>query len=126
MILDKFKNAKFRSRYSFNFLDILGWAYFVLFLIYVCPEIYIAYYLGKTDHVFGVGIYFLLIVLLSIFILLIFFIFLAIENFINLKKIDNKILKNKVFYCFQIIGFILAFIPLLTFILLIIFAKFQQ
>ncbi len=101
MILEKYKN-----RYSFNFLAICGWIVLLLFGTFVCPEIFIAYIIGNTQHVFAIGISLICIVLFVI-ICLIFAFFIRILELVFLIQINNmKFLNNKVVDIIQKTGII--------------------
>ncbi len=101
MILEKYKN-----RYSFNFLVICGWIVLLLFGTFVCPEIFITYILGNTQHVFAIGVSLICIVLFVI-ICLIFAFFIRILELVFLIQINNiKFLNNKVVDIIQKTGII--------------------
>ena len=114
MFLDNFRN-----RYSFNLLAICGWIYFSLFLIFICPEIYITYVIGNTEHFLGIILSFLCIALLSIVIFIIDLFVVAIESLANLK-INNKFFKNKIVKKIQFIGFVFAFLPFIISLFLLL------
>ena len=110
---------RFRNKYWFNFLSISGWIYFVLFLVFTCPQIFIVNVLGETDHFFGIGVTYLLILALSLVILFISGLILVIEKITSIK-INNKDLQNKTFKNLQSVGFIFAFLPIIIAIFILI------
>ena len=111
---------KFRDRYSFNILTISGWLLFVLFLFLGFPDFFQAYIIGKTEHVFGFGVSLLITVLFSIILIFLCLTIFIIEKYMNIRKINNRLLQNKTFIKFQTTGFILFFVPILILSLIII------
>ena len=113
MIFDKLRN-----RYSFNFLAICGWICFILFLIFTCPEMYITYIVGKSDHFWDVAVTLTGIVLFDIAIFFIYLIIFCIEKFFNIKNIGNKYLDKKHMKFIQILGILFLFLPFFVFCIL--------
>ena len=111
---------KFRDRYSFNLLAIFGWLFFVLFLFLGFSDFFLAYIIGKTENVFGVGVFLLMTVLFSIILMFLCLIIFIVEKYKNIRKMNNRLLLNKIFIKFQTVGFILFFTPILIFSLIII------
>ena len=121
MFLDKFRN-----RYSFNFLSVCGWIIFLVFSIYMCPELYISYVIGNTEHVWGWAITFLYTLGLNILFYLITF-FVYVFELVSRKRITNeKFLNNKYIKIFQTTGIFFAFLPILLVVLFFIFSFLQD
>ena len=100
MILDKFKNAKFRSKYSFNIVAI-----FSLIVLFILPYAYFS--CCKGSACVGFAIILNLSLLLGIFyiasfVALIIYIF---ERIYNIRIKSEKFLKSKLVFWFQILGF---------------------
>ena len=113
MILDKFRN-----RYSFNFLSFCGWIILILIFLFLIPELYNTYIIGKSDHFWGVAVTYLGILILNLFFYFITLIIYIIES-ISLKRIINeKYLKNKYINIILVLG---IFFSLLPFVILIIY-----
>jgi len=110
MIFDKLRN-----RYSFNFLVICGWICFVLFLVFTCPEIYITYIVGKSDHFWDVTVTLIGLILFDIAVFFISFIMFFVEKFFDIKNINNKLFENKSFQFLQTVGIIFAITPIVLF-----------
>ena len=105
MILDKFKNAKFRSKYSFNTLAIFSLIIFFT-LVY---EYFSIIYLTFVKHKSGLGfpLFIILVFLFSCFyiasfVALIIYIF---ERIYNIRIKSEKFLNSKFIFWFQILGF---------------------
>ena len=117
---------KFRNRYSFNFLSFCGWIVLALFIIFTCPELYIEYIVGNTEHAWGVGITFLGILIVNILFYLITF-FIYVFEFVSWKRITNeKFLNNKYIKIFQTLGIIFAFLPITIFVIFYIYIFLQD
>jgi len=109
-----------RNRYSFNFLVICGWICFVLFLVFTCPEIYITYIVGKSDHFWGVAVTLTGIVLFDIAVFFISLVIFCIEKFFNIKNIGNKYLESKFSMFIQTLGIIFVIIPITLFFIFVV------
>ena len=100
MFLDKFQNATFRSKYSFNIVAI-----FSLIVLFILPYAYFS--CCKGSACVGFAIILNLSLLLGIFyiasfVALIIYIFEEIHN-IRIKS--EKFLNSKFIFWFQILGF---------------------
>lgn len=111
-MLDKLLNAKFRSRYSFNFLAVAG-LIFLLFntYIFINEELYTA----NITNVYAIGFPLLFLTIFTFFItgvigIIYLFIYCIEETF--RKTISNeKFLKSKIIFFLQILGVLSAVIP---------------
>ena len=111
---------KFRNRYSFNFLVVCGWVIFLQFCFFICPELYITYVVRNTEHAFGVGVFFLCVLIISAVSYVITF-FINVFEIISLKRITcEKFLNNKYVKIFQTLGIAFAFLPIIIMALLFI------
>lgn len=103
-MLNKLLNAKFRSRYSFNFLAVLG-LLFLLYLIYLFIGII---YLAHSEGLQGLGFPLILLMLdvffISCKVCLIPIIIFCIEFFLRKRISNEKFLKSKVILFLQILG----------------------
>ncbi len=108
---------KFRDKYSFNFLSVCGWIIFVLYLI-IFSFIVLSPNEGFPALIFFY--FFLLLLGLNVFFYIITF-FIYVFETINFKRITNeKVLNNKFIKIFQISGIVLAFLPLITIMIVLI------
>ena len=106
MILDKFKNAKFRNRYSFNILAIFS----LIIFFTLAYEYFSIIYLTFVKHESGLGfpLFIILVLLFSCFyiasfVALIIYIF---EKIYNIRVKSEKFLNSKFIFWFQILGFV--------------------
>ena len=104
MILDKFKNAKFRNRYSFNILAIFS---LIIFFTLVYEYFSLLYLAFKTYDAYGFPFFIILVLLFSCFyiasfVALIIYIF---ERIYNIRIKSEKFLNSKFIFWFQILGF---------------------
>ena len=104
MILDKFKNAKFRNRYSFNILAIFS---LIIFFTLVYEYFSLLYLTFKTYDAYGFPFFIILVLLFSCFyiasfVVLIIYIF---ERIYNIRIKSEKFLNSKFIFWFQILGF---------------------
>lgn len=106
---------KFRNRYSFNFLAVCGWICFILFLTLTCPEIYITYIDGKSDHFWDVTVTIIGLIVIDIAVLFISLIIFYIEKIFSIKKINNILFENKQFKVLQTLGVIFSIVPIVLF-----------
>ena len=100
MFLDKFQNATFRSKYSFNIVAI-----FSLIVLFILPYAYFS--CCKGSACVGFAIILNLSLLLGIFyiasfVALIIYIF---ERIYDIRIKNEKFLKSKLVFWFQILGF---------------------
>ena len=108
---------KFRDKYSFNFLSVCGWIIFVLYLI-IFSFIVLSPNEGFPALIFFY--FFLLLLGLNVFFYIITF-FIYVFETINFKRITNeKFFNNKFIKIFQISGIVLAFLPLITIMIVLI------
>lgn len=103
-MLDKLLNAKFRSRYSFNFLAIVG-LLFLLYLIYLFISIiYLAHSEGLQGLEFPLIILMHDVFFISCKVCLISIIIFCIENFLRKRISNKKFLKSNVILFLQTLG----------------------
>lgn len=125
-MLDKLLNAKFRSRYSFNFLAIVGLLsllYFSFIYAQLCYDFYIKNHSGGGDIlVLMIFILFAISVIACIISILIY----IIEQILNIRISNKKFLKSKVILFLQIIGVLSIISPGITIVLFLLEAYFLK
>lgn len=97
----------------------MGGLYLICF-VFLHVLKYITYIIGNTEHSFGIGVTFLIIIFLYLLFYLITF-FIYVFETINCKKITNeKFLNNKYIEAFQNLGIIFAFSSIIIFCVFIL------
>lgn len=112
-MLDKLLNAKFRSRYSFNFLAVVGllsFLYFSFIYAQLCYDFFIEHYNGGGEIL--VLMTFILFVVSVIACIISIWLYI-VEQIFNIRISNEKFLKSKIILFLQIIGVISAFTPLI-------------
>ena len=112
MILDKFKNAKFRSSYGFNFLVIIG--LFVFAVVIDFAFAYIEFFFSEPSSD-GIGFPSVICAILSMQVTAIAFIIGLIiyifERLLNISIRSEKFLNLKIVLIIQILSLISMAIP---------------
>ena len=116
MFLDKFRN-----RYSYNFLSFCGYVIFLLLIKVLTSKFYATYIIDNTETFLPFAIIitgFIILDLISIFIVLIIFVF---EKKFNFKIQNENILNKKPIKIIQQLGIIFVFLPIVYMILVKIY-----
>lgn len=112
MILDKFKNAKFRDRYSFNFLALCGLLLMLTFGIHIFPNFF--------DYcILPACLLTVFIAILAIFICVISSVVCIFENKFNKRIKNERYLNSNFIFYLQVLGiFSIIFFVILFFLIL--------